>query len=194
MPFAYYSRLSKRDKAIYRRSDKVTEIALPEPERLRPLADAVREAIEDEDRRAVQKAVNALSSATLDALSVPRVKVRVLAVRPSNAESELHGLYEREEDETALIRVWMKTAAKAQVVKYRTFLRTFLHELCHHLDYDHLELADSFHTEGFFKRESSLMRQLAPREKKQKKTAAAAKTKPASRAKPRGAQLELSFD
>ena len=193
MPFAYYSRLSKRDRAIYRRSDRVTEIVLPEPERLRPFAAAVREAIGDEDRRAVQRAVNALASATLDALSVPRVKVRVLAVRPSNATSELHGLYEREEGETALIRVWMKTAAKAQVVKYRTFLRTFLHELCHHLDYDHLELADSFHTEGFFKRESSLMRQLAPREKK-KKAPRTGKTIPPSRAKARAIQLELSLD
>jgi hypothetical protein len=34
----------------------------------------------------------------------------------------------------------------------------------HHLDYDHLKLADSFHTEGFFKRESSLFYQLVPRE------------------------------
>jgi uncharacterized damage-inducible protein DinB len=46
------------------------------------------------------------------------------------------------------------------VVAFRTFLRTLLHELCHHLDYQHLRLADSFHTEGFYKRESSLFHQL----------------------------------
>jgi len=33
-----------------------------------------------------------------------------------------------------------------------------------HLDYEHLRLPDSFHTEGFFKRESSLFYQLVPRE------------------------------
>ena len=43
---------------------------------------------------------------------------------------------------------------------FRTFLRTLLHELCHHLDYELLDLDDSFHTEGFFKRESSLFKQL----------------------------------
>jgi hypothetical protein len=32
----------------------------------------------------------------------------------------------------------------------------------HHLDYTLLRLPDSFHTEGFFKRESSLFRQLVP--------------------------------
>ena len=56
----------------------------------------------------------------------------------------------------------MRTAAKQQVVAFRTFLRTLLHELCHHLDYERYALEDSYHTEGFFARESALMRQLAP--------------------------------
>jgi hypothetical protein len=42
------------------------------------------------------------------------------------------------------------------VVAFRTFLRTLLHEVCHHLDYTYLRLPDSFHTQGFFQRESSL--------------------------------------
>jgi hypothetical protein len=56
----------------------------------------------------------------------------------------------------------MRTVRHRRVVAFRTFLRTLLHELCHHLDYVHLGLADSYHTEGFFKRESSLFRQLVP--------------------------------
>jgi hypothetical protein len=60
----------------------------------------------------------------------------------------------------AVIRVWMRTAQHKRVVAFRTFLRTLLHELCHHLDYELLKLEDSFHTEGFFKRESSLFKQL----------------------------------
>ena len=77
---------------------------------------------------------------------------------------ELHGLYVPEpgEGEPPAIRVWMRTARKARVVAFRTFLRTLLHELLHHLDYEVLELGDSFHTEGFFRRESSLFRQLVP--------------------------------
>ena len=54
----------------------------------------------------------------------------------------------------------MRTAQHKRVVAFRTFLRTLLHELCHHLDYELLKLEDSFHTEGFFKRESSLFKQL----------------------------------
>jgi hypothetical protein len=36
--------------------------------------------------------------------------------------------------------------------------------MCHHLDYTYLEMPESFHTEGFFKRESSLFHQLVPKE------------------------------
>jgi len=56
----------------------------------------------------------------------------------------------------------MRPARGCQVVRFRTFLRTLLHELCHHLDYDLLALPDSFRTEGFYRRESSLLRQLVP--------------------------------
>jgi len=35
-----------------------------------------------------------------------------------------------------------------------------LHEICHHLDFTLFDLAATFHTTGFFRRESSLMRQL----------------------------------
>jgi len=56
--------------------------------------------------------------------------------------------------------VWMRTAKKENVVKFRTFLRTLLHEVCHHLDYELYKLAETFHTEGFYARESALMRDL----------------------------------
>jgi hypothetical protein len=52
----------------------------------------------------------------------------------------------------------MRTAKRGQVVAFRTFLRTLLHEVCHHLDYHYLHLRESYHTEGFFQRESSLFR------------------------------------
>jgi hypothetical protein len=52
-------------------------------------------------------------------------------------------------------------AQRKQVVAFRTFLRTLVHELCHHLDYELFKLAETFHTEGFYKRESSLVNQLA---------------------------------
>jgi hypothetical protein len=48
----------------------------------------------------------------------------------------------------------------------------------HHLDVTLLGLDDSFHTEGFFKRESSLVRQLVARPPAKKKTTKAATRKP----------------
>jgi hypothetical protein len=71
----------------------------------------------------------------------------------------LHGLYESAGPRT-VISVWMLTAKRGQVVAYKTFLRTLVHEMGHHLDYQRLALRDSFHTDGFFKRESSLVAQL----------------------------------
>jgi hypothetical protein len=56
----------------------------------------------------------------------------------------------------------MRTARQKRVVTFKTFLRTFVHELCHHLDFERFGLAESFHTQGFFKRESSLYRKLSP--------------------------------
>jgi hypothetical protein len=57
----------------------------------------------------------------------------------------------------------MHTARRGQVVAFKTFLRTLLHELCHHLDYEHLNLPRSLHTDGFYKRESSLVYAAVPR-------------------------------
>ena len=39
---------------------------------------------------------------------------------------------------------------------FRSFLRTVVHEFLHHLDYEHFKFPETFHTEGFYKRESSL--------------------------------------
>ena len=164
MPFAYYDRLSRRDKAIYDRSDAVASIVLPRPEPLRPMVEVLRQGLANDDRRVVEAAAQALARAITENLGVEPVDVGVLAVRPRLREAELHGLYTREEGRRARIRVWMRTVQHKRVVAFRTFLRTLLHEACHHLDYTHLRLADSFHTQGFFKRESSLFYQLVPRE------------------------------
>ncbi len=113
-----------------------------------------------DDRRQVQRGTAELVRRLCEALEVPRVTLRVLARRPSDATAELHGLYEREEGKRPIIRVWMRTAAHERPVAYRTFVRVAMHELCHHLDYDKYALDDSMHTHGFFARESSLVRQL----------------------------------
>ncbi len=158
--FGYYRRLSARNRAIYRQSDAITRLDLSDPEAAKPWAVAIDQALAQDDRRAVQRACGRLSRQLCADLEVPAVPVRVLARRPADAEGELHGLYVRHEDGRAYIRVWMRTAAHERVVAFRTFLRTLVHEFCHHFDYERLELNDSYHTQGFFQRESSVVRQL----------------------------------
>lgn len=162
MPFPYYDRLSARDQAIYRKSDAVNEVPLLAPELLRPFVEVLREALAAERRLAVEEACRRLTQGLTEMLAVRPVEVQVLAVRPTRTWGELHGLYTGEGGRTARIQVWMRTARHKRVVAFRTFLRTLLHEIGHHLDYVHLKLPDSFHTEGFFKRESSLFHQLVP--------------------------------
>jgi hypothetical protein len=164
VPFAYYDRLSKRERTIYDRSDAVASIALPRPELLRPMVDILRQGLERDDRRVVEAAAQTLCRAITESLGVEPVEAGVLAVRPRLREAELHGLYTHEPGRRPRIRVWMRTVRYKRVVAFRTFLRTLLHEVCHHLDYTHLRLAESFHTQGFFKRESSLFYQLVPRD------------------------------
>ena len=160
MPFSYYDKLSAREKAIYRQSDGVAWITLPAAEGLGPTVEELKAALAADDRTAVQRAVAGLCLGITERLAVPPVDVQVLAVRPTLSSAELHGLYTRDGVRRPRIQVWMRTVHHKRVVAFRTFLRTLLHEVIHHLDYTYLKLADSYHTEGFFKRESSLFKQL----------------------------------
>ncbi len=163
MVFNYYHRLGKRQKAIYRKSDSIERIELNEPELNSDLILSLEDVLIAEDRKQTEKLSHSLVNSILSDLKVVPVQVRVLSARPSNNWAELHGLYEPIDGNTkARITVWMRTARHKKVVAFRTYLRTLLHELCHHLDYEYLTLADSFHTEGFFNRESSLFKQLVP--------------------------------
>ena len=160
MRFAYYDNLSADSKRTYRKSDGIRRVELPDVASLKPLVPPIRDALERGDRAAIERACQALVDAVNAQLEAPPIVMRVFERRPANSEGELHGLYEPDEvtGGTARITVWMRTAAREQVVKFRTFLRTVAHELCHHLDYEHYRLAETFHTEGFYARESALVK------------------------------------
>jgi len=159
--FAYYQRLNKTQRRIYDASDAVTALRLQRPVPMRPLVHHVNSALQSGDRREVERTSRALIEALCSALDVQRARVVVRAVRPTDDTGELHGLYTPPRGRRlACIEVWMRTAQRRNVVAFRTFLRTLLHELGHHLDIELLGLADSYHTEGFYKRESSLFKQL----------------------------------
>jgi hypothetical protein len=146
---------------VYDRSDAVTSIPL------RPSLDllqAVRQlaaALQQGDRRRVAVLAQQIADGVCADMRVPVLSVVVQGRRPSSRAGELHGLYtpgERHRRDT--VKVWMMTAKRGQVVAFRTFLRTLVHELCHHLDYTFLDLADSLHSDGFYMRESAMVRRL----------------------------------
>ena len=74
------------------------------------LVDALREARQRDYRREVEEAASLLAQGILKVLDLAPITVQVLAVRPSSSESELHGLYTREEGRPTRIQLWMRTA------------------------------------------------------------------------------------
>ena len=161
MVFDYYHRLRKKDQRIYEQSDAQATISLPPSPHYRECVNALSAALQSADRKRLETCCIDLARLITTAIRVPVVRIRVLSKRPSHHWGELHGLYEGGDAHgPAMITLWMRTAQQKRVVAFRTFLRTLLHELCHHLDYTHLQLAESFHTKGFYRRESSLFKQL----------------------------------
>ena len=159
MPFAYYAKLSAARQRIYRQSDAIQTLGIPPGLALGATIAAIADGLRREDRAGVQRACQSLVDALLEGYHVPPARVKVLLRRPADDYGELHGLYEPEEDDgtRACITVWMRTVQRKQVVAFKTFLRTLIHEVCHHLDYDLFALEETFHTDGFYKRESTLV-------------------------------------
>ena len=162
MPFAYFTRLTRQQQGIYLESDGITTMPLPEAPRLQPLVTALAQGLESGERALTESVAQRLVLGLVRALGAPPVRVKVLAARPHAGWGELHGLYEtpKRRGEPPLITLWMHTARQQRVVAFRTFLRTLLHEVGHHVDYTLLRLGDSFHTQGFYARESHLFHQL----------------------------------
>ena len=163
MVFDYYNRLSARRQSIYRQSDEIKQVRLPQPGELLPVIPELESALKSENRRDIEQLSRRIADEIVSQLKAPGIRVQVLAVRPSDDWGELHGLYlPEDEGEAAKIQLWMRTVKHKRVVAFRSFLRTLLHELCHHLDYELYHFPETFHTEGFYNRESSLFHQLVP--------------------------------
>lgn len=159
--FSYYKKLGSTQQRIYDQSDRITNITLNHADKFQPYVGALALALERDDKNKTQEISQKIVIGLCRVFGVPGIKMVVLAKRPSHSWGELHGLYERDiQAQRAKLTVWMRTAKRKDVVSFKTFLRTIVHEFIHHLDYTRLRLADSFHTQGFYKRESSLLKQL----------------------------------
>ncbi len=169
MPTAWWQRLGPAQRAEYEQSVRLSRAPLrllPDPVVAHGALGALARALERDERPQVEQACAGIARLLCTAAAAPPVAVRVAGTRPSEARGELHGLYQPGNSTTRpQITVWMRTAQRSDVVKPRTFLRVLLHEIVHHLDITVLELPSSFHTPGFFKRESHLMRALTNRDR-----------------------------
>jgi hypothetical protein len=161
--YRYYHRLRPWQQRTYRRSDDVVAVTVPAAGELTEVALAIGQALQTGQPGPTARACDYLLHRLCGRLGVTAPRVTVLAERPAGHWGELHGLYNPGDAQLPpRITLWMRTARRGRVVAFRTFVRTLLHELCHHLDYTLLGLDHSFHTAGFYKRESSLYRQLIP--------------------------------
>ena len=152
-------RLTRAQQREYDRSNAVGAIPVRATPRLGRAVHLLAWALQHDDRPRTAHVPQVTCDELCAILRVRPLRVEVKAERPSDARGELHGLYQSA-GRRELISIWMLTAKRGQVVAYKTFLRTLVHEMGHHLDYQLLGLRDSFHTDGFFKRESSLVNQL----------------------------------
>ena len=153
-------RLNRTQQRIYDRSNATASIPLRATPRLYQVVQALPGALLTADSQHVERVAQAIADEIASIVRVPRVRIVVSGTRPSNARGELHGLYTPAARGPATIKLWMITAKLGKVVAFKTFLRTLLHEICHHLDYALLRLGDSLHTDGFYRRESSLFYQV----------------------------------
>jgi hypothetical protein len=160
---AFFYRLSMRAQRTYLKSDSIERFELAPTLAAGTALDALMRVLETGNLPATATCARALATEVCRALGTPPVNVEVRGVRPRNTRSELHGLfypYDPRRRTPPYIVLWMRTAQRHDVVKPKTFVRTLMHEIGHYLDYSLLRLEDSFHTQGFFKRESSLVRAL----------------------------------
>jgi hypothetical protein len=160
---AYFYRLSQRAQRTYLKGDSIERFDLVVSPNARNALETLMRALESDNLATTTACAQSLATEVCHLLGATPVRVNVKGVRPRNSRSELHGLYHLSDPRRGkppYIELWMRTAQRHDVVKPRTFVRTLMHEVGHHLDYALLRLDNSFHNSGFFKRESSLVRAL----------------------------------
>lgn len=170
--------MPRRAQRGYLASDAIDRFALTPSATAFTMVAALMTALDGGAPAVVQRASQSLLSEVCRLLGVRPVRIEVRSVRPRNSRGELHGLFYPQAPARAaasgrlaagaptagqpLIVLWMRTAQRHDVVKPRTYLRTLMHELGHYLDYSLLKLEDSYHSIGFYQRESFLVRTLFP--------------------------------
>jgi hypothetical protein len=169
--------MARTAKADYRKSNRVTGMALPFPEPAARAAAQVLGAADASGRRAAgQRLLDVLSAQT----AIPAPELVVPDDRQPHRRAggrivySLQGDYRRRRPSRndpnkarggkplGRIRVLHLTPGRGNIVRPAAFLHTLLHEFCHHHDVEALKLVRSFHTAGFHARLRDLRSQVDP--------------------------------
>ncbi|HEY4183857.1 MAG TPA: hypothetical protein VGP07_02265 [Polyangia bacterium] len=142
----------------YLASDARPPLSLPPAEPLRLLTSALATELSGGAAPRVRAAAQALLAHLSEHFDVRAPSVRVLGVRPHQVEDGIctYQLFGDYTPSTERIRVWMRTAVRAQLTSPKALLNTLLHELCHHIDNAVWSCPESPHTRGFFGRVDDL--------------------------------------
>lgn len=141
-----------RKRAEFDRSDAIVAMPLPPAEEIRALTDGITAAMAGGEPEPVEEASTNLLQALSTFYAVPQPPLKVLGVRPHKVTAGVctYQLFGDYTPATQKIRVWMRTAIRAQVSSPKALLNTLLHEFCHHLDCTRLKCPESYHTRGFY--------------------------------------------
>ena len=138
-------------------SDRLTTLEIPNDNRFQELARSIELAMESGEPVIIRSACAEFLTATADFYAVRAPQIRALAARPlrvrESGSTELFGDYTLN---TAVIRVWTRTAVQKRVTSFGTFFSTLCHEFCHHLDCERFGFSHTPHTRGFYERTAVL--------------------------------------
>ena len=107
MRFSYYHRLTVRQQGIYRKSDSIVAVPIPDGAALVPMVSGINAFLMAEDRVGTQVASQALVNELARRFGVPPIAVAVLATRPDL----VWGARDLAIDQTATVSVAEKVAS-----------------------------------------------------------------------------------
>ncbi len=145
-------------RQAYLASDARPPLVLPPAAPVRALNGALAGALAGGEGAPVRAASQELLEHLCAHFGLRAPSVRVLGVRPHRVDDGVctYQLFGDYTPSTERIRVWMRTAIRAQLTSPKALLNTLLHELCHHLDNAAWACPESPHTRGFFSRVDDL--------------------------------------
>jgi hypothetical protein len=94
-----------------------------------------------------------LSDMICKTLRIENLPIKLKGARPTSNRGTTHGTYTRNiNKKTFFITLYGITPKTKKIVAPKTLIKTLIHEIMHHYDFEKLGFNSSNHTTGFYKR------------------------------------------